>query len=173
MNADIASLNSISPDEAEKEFLKCCGCKEWARRMVAQRPFQNLDELTERSESVWWQLQSHDWLEAFHSHPKIGETKAAAETSVKSQQWSADEQSGLRDSARETREQLATLNRQYQEKFGHIFIICASGKTSEQMLEALRERLENTPEEELRIAASEQAKITELRLKKLVTPSSD
>ena len=141
--------------------------------MVVERPFKNLEELTERADGVWWELKSHDWLEAFHSHPKIGETRAAAETSVKSQQWSADEQSGLRDSARETRDQLATLNRLYEEKFGHIFIICASGKTSEEMLEALRERLENTPEEELRIAASEQAKITELRLKKLVTAPGD
>lgn len=171
MNSDLASLNSISPDEAKKEFLKCCGCNEWARRMVADRPFKDLEELTERAKSIWWQLQSRDWLEAFHSHPKIGETKAASETSVKSQQWSADEQSGLRDSAHETRNQLVILNRLYEEKFGHIFIICASGKTSEEMLEALRQRLENSREEELRIAASEQAKITKLRLKKLVTPS--
>jgi len=106
-------------------------------------------------------------VEAFHSHPKIGETKAAAATSAAARKWSETEQSGVHGSAQETMDELARLNREYEEKFGYIFIICASGKTSEEMLKSLSERLQNDDDEELRIAAGEQAKITRLRLSKL------
>jgi len=124
--------------------------------------------LIAESERVWWLLAPGDWLEAFHSHPKIGERKAAAPTAAEAQRWSEDEQSGVRNSAQQTIDALAQLNREYEEKFGYIFIVCATGKSSEEMLAILRERLGNGREEELRNAAAEQAKITELRLRKLV-----
>ena len=136
--------------------------------MVAARPFNNLDDLIADADRVWWSLEPQDWLEAFHSHPKIGEKKAAALTAVEAQQWSEDEQSGIRDSEQQTLNELAALNKAYEEKFGYIFIVCASGKSSEEMLAILRERLENNTDVELRIAAGEQAKITELRLRKLL-----
>ena len=136
--------------------------------MVAARPFNNLDGLIADADRVWWSLEPQDWLEAFHSHPKIGEKKAAALTAVEAQQWSEDEQSGIRDSEQQTLNELAALNKAYEEKFGYIFIVCASGKRSEEMLAILRERLENNTDVELRIAAGEQAKITELRLRKLL-----
>ncbi len=161
-------LSSLSTDEAEVELLKCCGSLTWARGVTAARPFASLDDLIAESERVWWSLAPGDWLEAFHSHPKIGEQKAAAPTTAEAQQWSADEQSGIRDSAAQTLAELARLNREYEEKFGYIFIVCASGKSSEEMLAILRERLGNDPGQELRNAAAEQAKITELRLRKLV-----
>ena len=161
-------LNSLPATEAENEFLKCCGSSNWARRMVGGRPFQNLNELFERADQIWWSLEPGDWLEAFHSHPKIGEQKAAAEVTVEAQKWSEDEQSGTRDSAQETMAALAQLNREYEEKFGYIFIVCASGKSSEEMLAILRQRLKNDADEEQRIAAAEQAKITQLRLRKLI-----
>jgi len=164
----MASLNSLSPSQAEEEFLKCCGSKNWARQLTSARPFASLNELFAAAERVWWSLDSQDWLEAFHGHPKIGEKKAAAPTAVEAQQWSEDEQSGIRDSAQQTLDALAKLNQTYEEKFGYIFIVCASGKSSEEMLEVLRERLKNSRDEELRIAAAEQAKITRLRLQKLV-----
>lgn len=154
--------------EAEKEFLKCCGCGNWARGMATERPFASTQELIKTADSIWWSLDPNDWLEAFHSHPKIGEKKAAAETSREAQKWSEAEQAGTRDSAKQTMDALAQLNREYEEKFGYIFIICASGKTSEEMLASLRERLDNDPPEELRIAAGQQAKITRLRLNKLI-----
>ena len=161
-------LNSLPANEAEIEFLKCCGSGNWARRMVQQRPFGSVQEITETADHIWWELEPHDWLEAFRSHPKIGERQAAAATSVEAQKWSEAEQAGTRDSAEQTMDALAQLNRVYDEKFGHIFIVCASGKTSEEMLAELRRRLNNEPSEELRIAASEQAKITRLRLNKLI-----
>ena len=168
MDLELASLNSLSPIHAEAEFLKCCGSKNWARKLTSARPFASLDELMTKADRVWWSLDSEDWLEAFHSHPKIGEKKAAAPTAVEAQHWSEDEQSGLRNSAQQTLEALATLNRTFEEKFGFIFIVCASGKSSEEMLAILQDRLKNNAAEELRIAAAEQAKITELRLRKLL-----
>jgi OHCU decarboxylase len=168
LQTGLERLNSLSAPEAEKEFLKCCGSGNWARRMAAERPFAGVEKMTEAADRIWWSLEPHDWLEAFQSHPKIGEKKAAADTSVEALKWSEAEQAGTRDSAQQIRDDLAQLNREYQEKFGHIFIVCASGKTSEEMLASLRERFRNDPLEELRIAAGEQAKITRLRLNKLV-----
>ncbi|HEY3040150.1 MAG TPA: 2-oxo-4-hydroxy-4-carboxy-5-ureidoimidazoline decarboxylase [Pyrinomonadaceae bacterium] len=161
-------LNCLDTAEAEEEFLKCCGSRKWARQVTTARPFASVDHLITKADRVWWSLEPRDWLEAFHSHPKIGETKAAAVTAVAAQKWSEDEQSGTRNSTPKTIAALAKLNRDYEEKFGFIFIVCASGKNSEEMLAMLGERLENNPDEELRIAAAEQEKITHLRLKKLL-----
>ena len=168
LNLELASLNSLSPNQAEAEFLKCCGSKNWARQVTSARPFASLEELMTEADRIWWSLDQQDWLEAFHSHPKIGEKKAAAPTAVEAQHWSEDEQSGLRNSAQQTLDALAKLNRTYEEKFGFIFIVCASGKSSEEMLAILHDRLKNNAAEELRIAAAEQAKITQLRLRKLL-----
>ena len=164
----IQHLNLLQATECENELLKCCGSKKWATGVVAERPFQNLVELKETAERVWWSLEPHDWLEAFHSHPRIGEKKAAAATSEQSRQWSEGEQAGVAQAASSTLQTLAHLNQRYEEKFGYIFIVCATGKTSEEMLEILRARLDNNPEQELSVAAAEQAKITALRLEKLV-----
>lgn len=165
---DIENLNCLPNAEAENELLKCCGSRNWARRMVAERPFLSLNKLFDSADQIWWSLEPSDWLEAFHSHPKIGEQKAAAAVAVEAQKWSEDEQSGISDSAPETIDELARLNREYEEKFGYIFIVCASGKSSEEMAGILRQRRGNDLNKELRIAAAEQAKITELRLRKLV-----
>jgi OHCU decarboxylase len=154
--------------QAETELLKCCGCNEWAQRLIAQRPFESTDDLVSKADRVWRSLEPRQWLEAFDSHPKIGEKQAARATAAEAQKWSTDEQSGILNSAPDTIVTLAELNRQYQEKFGYIFIVCASGKSSEEMMSILRARLENLPDDELRIAAAEQAKITALRLEKLV-----
>ena len=168
MTQDLAWLNTLPADEAAKELLQCCGSKRWAQEMINRRPYQNLETLVRTANDVWWSLQPDDWLEAFRSHPKIGEKKAAESVSAQSREWSGQEQSSVSNASRETVESLATLNRAYDQKFGFIFIICATGKTSEEMLAALRERLEHEPAAELEIAAGEQSKITELRLKKLI-----
>ena len=138
--------------------------------MVAERPFRSLNHLIESSNRNWWSFEPADWLEAFHSHPKIGEKKAAAAIAAESQKWSEDEQSGTSEATAETRAALAELNSVYEKKFGYIFIVCAAGKSSEEMLGILRGRLQNNADEELKIAAAEQAKITQLRLRKLVSP---
>jgi len=161
-------LNSLPPKEAEAEFGKCCGSTNWARRMAAECPFANANQLMTIADRVWWSLEPDDWLEAFASHPKIGEKKAAGATAAESEAWATQEQSGARDAAEETVRSLAQLNRQYEDKFGYIFIVCATGKSSEEMLTILRERLPNDAENELRIAAREQARITKLRLGKVI-----
>jgi OHCU decarboxylase len=150
------------------ELLKCCGSRRWAEELSKGRPYLSLDELSASADEVWWSLEPADWLEAFHSHPKIGETKAINSGSAQAQQWSSQEQLGVRRGAPETIDALARLNTQYETKFGYIFIVCATGKSSEEMLRILQERLENDPVKELPVAAAEQAKITALRLKKLL-----
>jgi OHCU decarboxylase len=168
MQRDLAWLNSLTADDAARELLQCCGSKRWAAEMANSRPFPNLESLLAAANDTWWSLDRSDWLEAFRSHPKIGEKKAAGRVSAQSQQWSGQEQAGIASAARETVDSLAALNRSYERRFGFIFIICATGKTPDEMLSALRERLRNDPEAELPIAATEQGKITELRLKKLL-----
>jgi len=164
----VESLNAMAADESSQEFLKCCGSARWANTMTTRRPFESLEELTQVASDTWWALDRDDWLEAFRSHPKIGEKKATAEISAQSKEWSGQEQAGVRDANHDTFDSLAQLNREYEEKFGFIFIVCATGKSAEEMLAILRQRLTNEIEAELPIAAAEQAKITELRLKKLV-----
>jgi OHCU decarboxylase len=171
MQRDLAWLNSLTADEAANELLQCCGSKRWAAEMARQRPFSNEEKLLTAANNIWWSLDHSDWLEAFRSHPKIGEQKAAGKVSAQSQQWSGQEQSGFATASHETVSTLAALNEAYEQKFGFIFIICATGKTSDEMLTALRERLQHDPAAELPIAAAEQSKITELRLKKLLTSS--
>lgn len=169
MIQDLGWLNSLPHDEAVNALLQCCGSRRWAERMAEMRPYPSLETALASANDVWWSLQKDDWLEAFRSHPKIGEKKAADPVSEKSNQWSGEEQAAVSNAARETVGALATLNRAYEQKFGFIFIICATGKTSEEMLATLRKRIENDATTELPIAAAEQSKITELRLKKLVS----
>ncbi|MCM3869704.1 MAG: 2-oxo-4-hydroxy-4-carboxy-5-ureidoimidazoline decarboxylase [Pyrinomonadaceae bacterium] len=161
-------LNALPAIEAEAEFAKCCGSTNWARRMAAECPFANSDELITIADRIWWSLAPADWLEAFASHPKIGENNAARATAAEVQRWAAQEQSGAHDAAQETVNSLAELNREYEKKFGYIYIVCATGKSSEEMLAILRERLPNDAETELRTAAREQSRITKLRLWKLL-----
>jgi OHCU decarboxylase len=168
MNQSTNRLNELSADDAETEFLKCCGSKRWAQSMTSVRPFDGVDDLLAKADNLWWSLNAEDWLEAFRAHPKIGEKKAAASQSEQARNWSAQEQSGVADAAAETRAELAARNREYEERFGFIYIICATGKSSEEMLMTLNERLQHDAETELRIAAEEQSKITRLRLEKLL-----
>jgi allantoicase len=172
MQRDLAWLNSLTADEAAKELLQCCGSKRWASEMANGRPYSTLETLLAASNDIWRSLDQSDWLEAFRSHPKIGEKKAADKVSAQSQQWSGQEQSGVSNASHDTVSSLAELNEDYEQKFGFIFIICASGKTSDEMLTALRERLQHDGEGELPIAGAEQSKITELRLNKLLTSSN-
>ncbi len=141
MTTTLAWLNSLPAEEAARELLQCCGSRRWAEQMRTSRPYPRLDTLLTRAGEIWWALKPDDWLEAFRSHPKIGEKKAAAPVSTQSKEWSGQEQAGVSNASRETVDSLASLNRDYEEKFGFIFIICATGKTSDEMLAALRERL--------------------------------
>jgi len=171
---DLRWLNLLPPNEATEELLKCCGSQHWASQLAAEGPFTSAAELLTKAAEVWWSLEPDDWLEAFRSHPKIGENKRRVSNESKkgdddtSDRWPEQEQAGVRHAKQETMDSLAELNSQYETKFGYIFIVCATGKSSEEMLAILQDRLENDASIELHIAAAEQAKITELRLKKLL-----
>src|SRR6266496_6153229 len=142
--------------------------------MAAARPFLRIADLHSKAASIWWSLEPEDWLEAFRSHPKIGENKASVQSNKDNkrdrhfQTWSEQEQATVRNANQETMNAMAQRNREYEERFGFIFIVCATGKSSEEMLAILQDRLGNDAASELPIAAAEQAKITELRLNKLL-----
>ena len=171
MDQSISRINGLSVEEATAEFLKCCGSSRWARQMSDARPFSNWQELSCKADEIWWKLAEADWLEAFRAHPKIGEKKAASAQSPQASNWSAQEQSGVADASSQTIDELADLNREYERRFGFIFIVCATGKSSDEMLEALKRRCQNEAATEIRIAAEEQSKITRLRLEKLLQQS--
>ena len=149
-------------------LMKCCGSTRWAERVAQRRPFEDVNNLLETADLVWRELEPVDWLEAFSHHPKIGEKGAATSQSPTAAAWSEQEQAGTRTAAEEALDELATLNRAYEERFGFIFIVCATGKATEEMLALLKERLGNDPDAEVRIAAEEQRRITALRLRKLL-----
>lgn len=161
-------LNALSADDAERALLTCCGARAWARRMARSRPFADADALMERADAAWWSLDESDWREAFRAHPKIGGTRAQAGQTDREQAWSAGEQAGMRTAADAVRDALAAGNEAYEARFGFIYIVCATGRTAEEMLALLRSRLGNDPETEIRVAAEEQRKITRIRLEKLL-----
>ncbi|WP_438014679.1 allantoicase [Sorangium sp. So ce315] len=162
-------LNALTEPEAAATLRVACGSSAWAAQMAAARPFRDEEHLLAAAAQGFTRLDAEDWLEAFRAHPRIGETRSeTAEASATARRFSSQEQAGMSAAAQETREELARYNRAYDEKFGFIYIVCATGKSADEMLQRLRERIEHTPEEELGIAAAEQRKITDIRLKKLI-----
>ncbi len=168
--AGMEQFNRLSREQARKALLDCCGTRRWAKQMLAMRPFPDLGYVLDTADRVWAGLERKDWLEAFRNHPAIGEKQAKAKQSAAARRWSAGEQSVAQKAPPKELEALAAANREYQAKFRHVFLICATGKSSEEILKNLHERMSNDPEAELRIAAEEQRKITRLRLEKLLAP---
>ena len=164
----LGRFNRMPRQRALKALLDCCSSKKWAQQTAAGRPFNSEVEFFEAADKVWSALSREDWLEAFLHHPPIGETRAPSKQSATASRWSAKEQSSARKAAPEVLQALVTQNRAYAEKFGYVFLICATGKSSEEILNTLGQRLSNDPDTELRIAAEEQRKITRLRLEKLL-----
>jgi 2-oxo-4-hydroxy-4-carboxy-5-ureidoimidazoline decarboxylase len=161
-------LNSLKPEKAREELLRCCGSGVWVDRMLKQRPFRSETELYAHADREWAKVAPKDILEAFSHHPKIGDVTSLRTKFASTGSWASKEQSGVNHAPEKTLEEIARLNEVYLEKFGYIFIICATGKSAAEMLRALETRANNLPEMELKIAAEEQRKITRLRLEKLV-----
>jgi OHCU decarboxylase len=161
-------LNELPAEEAMSVFLDCCGSKEWAQRMTAARPFRMLENLFVAAGKIWVSLSPADHLEAFASHPKIGSKEPEPKQKPKSAEWAADEQSGMDVASETARDELAECNRLYLEKFGFIFIVCATARSADEMLAICKARLGNSLAMELKIAAEEQRQITEIRLNKLL-----
>lgn len=154
-------LNRLPEAQAEAELSRCCGSMRWARVMAAERPFRSLDVLLAAAERLWWSLAAADWLEAFAAHPRIGERATSA--------WSAGEQAGASTASSAIRARLAAGNHEYERRFGYTFVVCATGQSGDDLASTLERRLANGPADELQVAADEQRKITELRLRKLIT----
>lgn len=157
-----AEFNHAPAERAEEAMRRCCGSKRWARLMAEQRPFATKDVLLATAERLWWSLEAADWLEAFAAHPRIGDQRVSG--------WAVDEQSSAARMSQELRARLVEGNHAYESRFGYTFIVCATGKSVESMLEILEARLSDDPAAELQVTAAEQRKITELRLAKLFTP---
>jgi OHCU decarboxylase len=163
---NLEEFNMLPAGRAEQTLLDCCGSKRWAATMAAHRPFVDLTDLCETADSLWRDLEPADWLEAFGQHPQIGERATAGSES--SRRWAEGEQAGARAVAENVKANLAQGNQAYREKFGYIFIVCATGKSAEEMLALLDQRIQNDSARELPIAAEQQRLITRLRLEKLL-----
>src|SRR5579863_1262358 len=164
----LARYNHLPRRTAIKSVLDCCGCKKWAEQLAALRPFATRSQLFEASDKIWNALSHDHWVEAFRHHPPIGGKQAAAKQAATASRWSSSEQSTAQVATSALLTALADGNRTYATKFGYIFLICATGKTSEEILQAMQQRMSNNPETEVRVAAEEQRKITRLRLEKLL-----
>jgi OHCU decarboxylase len=162
----LARWNALPEMEAEEEILPCCGSQQWAQELVRLRPFGTSAELFAASDRVWAGLAGEDWEEAFRSHPRIGERKAPAATTTQSAAWSREEQNGVHAEGTNVLAELAQCNKEYEARFGRVFLVCATGKSATEMLGILRGRLDNDPETELREAAEQLRQITQLRLRK-------
>jgi OHCU decarboxylase len=136
--------------------------------VAASRPFATTSSLRDTADTVWNGLGREDWLEAFSHHPRIGNTNPTEARHTATAHMSRREQSGMAGASDQVRGAFVELNRQYESKFGHVFLICATGKSADEMLAHLRVRLGNDAATELRNAVAEQAKITGLRLDKLI-----
>ena len=188
MTSELERLNALPAPEAEAQLLECCASSAWARRMAAARPFGSFRELAEEADRAWRSLSKDDWLESFAAHPRIGdslekgtdlfnrspqqpENKSVPDFATTSSNWSREEQSGTRGASPETLANLADANRDYEDRFGYVFIVCASGRNAAEMLALAEKRLGNDRATEIAIAAEEQRKITRLRLEKLLAAS--
>lgn len=161
-------LNGLSDDAFREALTKCCGAQRWVNQMLEQRPFQNPEQLFQVAEAVWNTLSPSDWQEAFEHHPKIGDINSLKAKYANTQAWAQGEQAGVEQATEDVLQALALGNQDYENRFGYIFIVCATGKSAQEMLSLLQARLGNAPETELAIAAGEQAKITRIRLEKLL-----
>jgi len=166
MSAGLARWNSLTSQQAAAEILPCCGSTAWAENMAAKRPITDEAALLAACDQACANLSEADWLEAFRSHPRIGETKTSHATSPRSAAWSREEQRSVDSQNRANMMTLAESNRAYELRFGRTFIICAAGKSVPEILENLRQRLQNNDTTEFRVSSEQQRQIAHLRLKK-------
>lgn len=164
----LAELNTLDNHQLKEELTKCCGSSTWVKMMATYFPADSIEDILDEAETMWYECSEDDWKEAFTHHPKIGDVESLTKKFTSTVQWASGEQSGVNTAAAETIKALAEDNRLYEEKFGYIFIVCATGKSAEEMLSILQARLKNEPADEIKIAAAEQNKITRLRLQKLL-----
>jgi 2-oxo-4-hydroxy-4-carboxy-5-ureidoimidazoline decarboxylase len=165
----IAEFNALPAEFAATELTKCCGSETWVQKMLDARPFSSLDDLYAKAHECWADCSESDGLEAFAHHPKIGSVEELSKKFASTANWAEGEQKSVKEASKAVLKALAEGNEAYENKFGYIFIVCATGKSAEEMLALLQQRLPNIPEIEIGIAMAEQMKITILRLEKLMS----
>ena len=171
MSGVLARWNRLPADKAAREILPCYGSKAWADGMAVRRPFPDVTTLLAVSDETWGNLTAADWMEAFRSHPRIGESGAgesgtAQSGSGKGKTWSAEEQLNVAGAGDAAKVALAQANQEYERRFHRIFIVCATGKSAAEILEILQRRLGNDERTELLEAAEQQRQIARIRLTK-------
>ena len=166
MSEVLARWNALPLEDAARELLPCCGSNAWATAMASKRPINEEAALLAASDDIWGGLSEADWLEAFRSHPRIGETRTEKSVAAQSSAWSEQEQQKAAAADEAVKTALKWGNREYEQKFGRIFIVCATGKSASEILEILRRRLHNDDATELQQAVEEQRKIMHIRMKK-------
>jgi len=162
----IAEFDHLETAQKRALLFQCCASQKWVEKMIHLPPAEDLIDLLEDAEETWYECREDDWKEAFTHHPKIGDMESLRKK-FSTDQFTEKEQESINDSSEKTLEELAVGNNLYQQKFGYIFIVFATGKSAEEMLGMLQSRLNNNPEEEIKIAMEEQNKITQHRLQKL------
>lgn len=165
----LEELSHLPKPALTEALQKCCGSSAWVENMLVAFPVADAETLMDEANTAWNKLSEADWREAFTHHPKIGGDVAALRAKFASTStWAEGEQASVKSASQATLEALAAGNEEYERKFGYIFIVCATGKSAEEMLALLQARLPNQLENEIRIAAGEQNKITRIRLEKLL-----
>ena len=168
MSITVGEVDEISESTAAELLTDCCGSSRWVSEMVAARPFGSRDAVYSAADRIWNALSASDWVEAFEHHPRIGERTSALGQGERGAEWSSREQVGIETAGDDVRRALAAVNQEYEQRFGYTYIVCATGKTPEEMLDLARKRLRNAAAAEIRVAAEEQRKITRLRLQNLL-----
>lgn len=161
------SDKNINPVNISAELAACCGSEKWLKEMLRLYPFKTEEKLFEEAERIWFSLNESDWLEAFRHHPKIGDINSLKEKYSSSIQHAEKEQSGVKNASEKMLQELSRFNTEYEKKFGYIFIVCATGKSADEMLAVIKSRIGNKPENEILTAMNEQNKITKIRLNKI------
>jgi len=165
----IEELNDLPKPLFLNEMKICCASSRWVEDMYSLRPFSGMNDLMDKADKAWQSTGEEDWLEAFSHHPKIGDLESLEKKFKSTKELAGLEQSSVKTATSDTLQALADGNEEYEKKFGYIFIVCATGKSAEEMLNILNQRIVNSREDELRIAAKEQHKITKLRLQKIIS----
>jgi 2-oxo-4-hydroxy-4-carboxy-5-ureidoimidazoline decarboxylase len=165
VNPILKSFNEAAPEYAVTTLLSCCAARRWAELVASSRPYSNEEALFTEADRVWATMQKADWMEAFRAHPRIGE-RTPAQASEQSKAWSSQEQASVHAAHSRVLDELRTANAHYEELFGFTYIVCATGKSADEMLGIMQRRLNNDRESELREAAEQQRQITQIRLRK-------
>ncbi len=165
----LKAFNAQTKKKAKEDLFNCCGSKKWVNKMMQSFPFKNEKQIHQLAVEHWYKnCSTKDYLEAFTHHPKIGDVKSLTKKFAATSNWASNEQGKVAQATKETIQELAKKNKAYEKKCGFIFIVCATGKTAEEMLDILTYRLQHSKEEEINVAMGEQFKITIIRLKKLL-----